>query len=355
MGTSLAVVDKELTNRLPMFQQVLPPSVSPQRLMRTVMMSCERTPRLLDCTPQSIVNAATTAAVLGLECDGVTGQGFLVPYGNVATFQVGYKGYNTLAARSGYTINGGVVREQDEFDYMLGTGGYVRHKPLMNGTKRRIVAAWATAESHGRPNIVVVMSIEEVEQIKAKSAGARKKDSPWNDLNGPGYPAMVEKTAKRRLARSMPLSVMQQAVALEEAHEQGGAAFLTPDGTMRTVGSASAAPGPESKGTINDSQPAEILTPANGGGDPFAEEQAADAPLPVIAFPACKTMNEFKRYSDDFLSTASAPEAKAWEQHFREKLSSMSSHQRQDVRDVAADLLETYGQITNPTQHQEAA
>lgn len=355
MGTSLAVVDRELTARLPMFLQVLPPSVSPQRLMRTVMMSCERTPKLLECSPQSIVNAATTAAVLGLECDGVTGQGFLVPYGGVATFQVGYKGYNTLAARSGYTINGGVVREGDEFDFQLGTGGYVRHKPLLNGTRRRIVAAWSTAESNGRPNIVVVMSIEEVEQIKAKSPGARKKDSPWNDLNGVGYPAMVEKTAKRRLARSMPLSVMQQAVALEEHAEQGHAAYLTPDGGMRTVGAASVAPGPVSGGTISDNQPAEILSPANGGGaqtgDPFSDQPET---LPVIAFPNCKTINEFKQYSEQFLETANAPEAKAWHIHFAEKLQSMDGHGRQEVRDIAFDLLETYGKIVNPGAREAA-
>ena len=264
MGTSLAVVNRELTARLPMFLEVLPPQVSPQRLMRTVMMSCERTPKLLECSPQSIINAATTAAVLGLECDGVTGQGFLVPYGNVATFQVGYKGFNTLGARAGYTITGEVVREGDEFDYQLGTGAFVRHKPLPGPISgRRIVMAWAVAEAHGRPNIVVVMPIEEIEQVKAKSQGARKKDSPWNDLNGPGYPAMCSKTAKRRLARSMPLSVMQQAAALDSAHERGAAAYITPAGDMRVVGEATTVSGPSDDGVIIDDQPEDIMSPAN--------------------------------------------------------------------------------------------
>lgn len=327
MGTNLAVIDKELTARLPMFQQVLPPSVSPQRLMRTVMMSCERTPKLLECTPQSIMNAATTAAVLGLECDGVTGQGFLVPYGNVATFQVGYKGYNTLAARSGYTINGAVVREGDEFDYMLGTGGFVHHKPLLNGTKRRIVATWAVAESHGRPNIVVVMSIEEVEQIKAKSAGARKKDSPWNDLAGPGYAAMVEKTGKRRLARSMPLSVMQQAAALEDVHEAGKAAYLQPDGGMKIVGSGTAAPGPTANGTVSDNQPEDILSPAHGNGDDMSD---ALPPEPSITFPRFNTPRDFNLYSTEFLQTATADQARAWEDNYRDVLNTLRKNPRNE-------------------------
>lgn len=332
MATSLAVIDRELTARLPIFQQVLPPSVSPQRLMRTVLMSIERNPRLLECQPQSIVNAATTAAVLGLEVDGVTGQGFIIPYKGSASFQIGYKGYSTLAARAGYTINGGVVREGDEFDFALGSGGFVRHKPLLvDLARRRIVAAWATAESHGRPNIVVVMSIEEVEAIRARSPGARKTDSPWNDATGPGYAAMVEKTAKRRLARSMPLSVMQQAAALEDAHDRGGAAWLEPGGDLRVVGEAAA--GPAGDGVIVDRQPDDILSPAN-----------------PIAFPSCRTVAEFKSYSEQFLASATPAQADAWEAHYRDKIAAMGQHAREDVRAIAHDLLAEFVRITAPDQ-----
>ena len=326
MGTNLAVIDKELTARLPMFLQVLPPSVTPQRLMRTVIMSCEKTPKLLECTPQSIMNAATTAAVLGLECDGVTGQGYLVPYGNVAQFQVGYKGYNTLAARAGYTITGDVVREGDEFDYKKGTGAFVHHKPLMGVRPgRKIVAGWALAECIGRPPIIEVMSIEDIEQVKARSQGAKKKDSPWNDLAGPGYPAMCGKTVKRRLARSMPLSVMQQAAALEDANETGKAAFLQPGGDMKIVGSASAAPGPGSDGTISDRQPDDILSPAHGD-----DGMGDDPPGPSIAFPRYSSARDFNTYSTEFLQTATAEQARAWEVHYRETLADLRKNPRND-------------------------
>lgn len=327
MGTSLTVIDKELSARLPMFQQVLPPSVSPQRLMRTVMMSVERLPKLLDCTPQSIMNAATTAAVLGLECDGVTGQGFIIPYGNVATFQVGYKGYNTLAARAGYTINGEVVREGDEFDYQLGTGGYVKHKPLLvNTSKRRIVAAWATAESTGRPAIVTVMSIEEILQIKERSRGAKKPDSPWNDANGPGFAAMCSKTAKRRLARSMPLSVMQQAAALEDRLDVGEAAWLEPGGELKTVGGASMADEP-----IRDAQPVDITTPAN--------------PKPAEEWPTFETLGKWADWSiDTFLPGADKVKAKAWHDHFKAQFAKLASLQDDPKwSGYYDDLMRAYG------------
>jgi recombination protein RecT len=91
---------------------------------------------LLQCTPISVIQAATTGAVLGLEADGATGQGYLVPFrrkgrGRFAQWLTGYKGYNTLAARVGLTINGDVVREGDFFDWEKGSAGFVRHKPSL--------------------------------------------------------------------------------------------------------------------------------------------------------------------------------------------------------------------------------
>jgi hypothetical protein len=64
--------------------------------------------------------------------------------------------------------------------------------------------------------------------VKAKSPGAARSDSPWNDP-AIGFPAMCQKTAKRRLARSMPLNVMQQAARMDEAvDEQGAPAWISP-------------------------------------------------------------------------------------------------------------------------------
>ena len=41
-----------------------------------------------------------------LEVDGVTGQAFLIPFKGRAQLVIGYKGFNTLAARSGLTVTG---------------------------------------------------------------------------------------------------------------------------------------------------------------------------------------------------------------------------------------------------------
>lgn len=228
MSTALVAFENQLKPLAPRFADVLPANVKPDRLIRTVVLSVERLPKLLDCDRQSLFNAAMSAAVLGLEVDGVTGQAYLIPFKGRAQLVVGYKGYNTIAARSGITITGAVVREGDAFEYELGSNAFVRHVPTL-GNKGRIVAAWAAATCQSRPPVVHVMGIDELMAVKAKSPGASRSDSPWNDT-AIGFPAMCEKTAKRRLARSLPLNMMHAAARMDEAvDEQGKTAWISPE------------------------------------------------------------------------------------------------------------------------------
>lgn len=227
MANDLAILESQLVPLAPHFAQVLGNRMPVERLTRTILISCERAPKLLGCDRQSLFNAAMSAAVLGLEVDGVSGQAFLIPFKERAQLVIGYKGYNTMGARSGYTITGACVREGDTFEYELGTSPYVRHRPRIIGG--RITHAYATATSLTLTPIVSVLSIDDIIAIKNKSPGAKKPDSPWNEP-AIGFPAMAEKSAKRRLARSMPLNIVQLAARLEEAFdEQGNAAWIHPE------------------------------------------------------------------------------------------------------------------------------
>ncbi len=233
-STELARVEKALTMTMPTMVSLLHGTgVDPERMCRTILVSCERNPALVSADRQSLINAALSASVLGLECDGYTGQAFLIPFKSKVQLIVGYKGYNTLAARAGWTINAAIVREGDEFEFELGSRAFIGHRPkLGNESKRKIIGAWAAATAAGRaPIIQRPLSIDEILAIKAKSPGARKPDSPWNDP-AIGFPAMAEKSAKRRLARSMPLSVMQLAAAMEDHVDRGQATYITPTGTV---------------------------------------------------------------------------------------------------------------------------
>src|SRR5262245_11950808 len=254
---ALMVLEQQMQPLPPRFSQVLGGIMPVERLMRTVMISVERLPKLLECDRQSILNAAMSAACLGLEVDGVTGQAYLIPFKGKAQLVIGYKGFNTLAARSGITITGAVVCEDDQFEYELGSDAFVKHVRKL-GNRGRIIAAWACARAKNRPAVVDVMDIDELMAVKKRSPGAARTDSPWNDP-AIGFPAMCEKTVTRRLARSLPLNVMPYAARLDEAvDEQGTAAWISPDAGVVVEG--------------------EILPPRHSTDTPTAEDLIGSSP-----------------------------------------------------------------------------
>jgi recombination protein RecT len=234
MSNDLAILESQLRPLAPKFSQVLATVMPVERFTRTLIVSCEREPKLLAADRQSLFNAAMTGAVLGLEADGATGQFFLLPFymkkeqRTVVQPCIGYKGFNTLGARSGLTISGGVVREGDEFDYHEGSRPWLHHRrKLGDEHARKIIATWAVASAKDRPPTMKILSITEILAIKAKSP--RGNQAPWSD-DAIGFPAMAEKSAKRRLARDMPLNVFQSAARMEEAfEEQGTPSYIHPD------------------------------------------------------------------------------------------------------------------------------
>src|SRR5262245_56112187 len=106
------------------------------RFKQTVMVCIEKNPNLIECDRQSFFNTITSAAVLQLPMDGVTGQAWPIPFNRRVQLIIGYKGYNSLGARAGMTISGEVVREGDKFEYDLGQG-FISHVPIL-GNKGRI-------------------------------------------------------------------------------------------------------------------------------------------------------------------------------------------------------------------------
>lgn len=241
-GTSLAIVERELTAHLPTLAQALPRtgSLAPERLMRTAIMAAERNPDILNCAMESIVSSTVTAAVIGLEVDGVTGQGFLVPFndrrrGKLCQFMLGYKGYPTIAARSNLSISSGVVRDGDAFDFDVGEG-WVKHKKAGDPAKP-IIWAWAKLAGPGRAPVVKVMSRKEIDVLRNRSKAAASGFSPWSDESGPGFAAMAEKSAIRQIGRNMPViaadASFHRAAELEGVQEGGNLAWLKPDGALQ--------------------------------------------------------------------------------------------------------------------------
>lgn len=214
----------------PELAKVLPNHVTPDRIVRSVVNALANNQYLCtNATPTSVVQAAMTAAVLGLDVDNVTGQGFIVPFKGKAQFIPGYKGYITLAANSGFLVSGDVVREKDQFKYWRGLNPDLQHIPAPGGPSDRgpIVYAYATARSNTMPADFRVLHVEQINKLRDRSEGYKAflngkiKDSPWET----DYDAMAIKTAIRALAPELPLNV-QRAAAIEGAYERGNVTHL---------------------------------------------------------------------------------------------------------------------------------
>ena len=73
--------------------------VTPERMARIALTEIRRNPKLANCSIESLMGAVMECAQLGLE-PGSTGFCWIIPYGQEATFQLGYKGLLQLLWRS---------------------------------------------------------------------------------------------------------------------------------------------------------------------------------------------------------------------------------------------------------------
>lgn len=201
---------------------LLPKHLSAERLLRTVTFATQRTPDLLACTPESILQAAMLAGMLGLEPNTPLGLAYLVPYKNrkkdnrlEAQFICGYKGLVQLAIQSGEirAISSRLVCENDEFDISYGTDERIVHRPIVRGPSGPFVGVYAIARLKSSDQQFEFMTMGEVDVIRAQSKAS--SSGPWVDH----YGEMARKTSIRRLCKTLPLSGDKLAKALA-AHAQ---------------------------------------------------------------------------------------------------------------------------------------
>lgn len=118
--------------------------------------------------PNSILNAAMVAATINLPINQNLGFAYIIPYKNVAQFQMGYKGFIQLAMRSGQfqTLNVTDVRQGElkGFDRLSGQMdfvwadkdrdtlpviGFVAYMKLTNGFEKSFYMTAAELKKHG--------------------------------------------------------------------------------------------------------------------------------------------------------------------------------------------------------------
>ena len=88
---------------------------SPRKIeaFKTRMLKISLNYGLDKCSPESLINCGLQALTLDLPLE--SGQGYIVNYGGQAVFDCGYKGWQVLAKRSGYSVLADAVYSCDEF------------------------------------------------------------------------------------------------------------------------------------------------------------------------------------------------------------------------------------------------
>lgn len=193
------------------FQDVIPKHLSADRLVRVAIVACSRTPKLLLCTPTSVLNSVMQAAQLGLEPGGPLGDAYLVPYKDTCQLIVGYRGLISLARRSGQieSLEAHVVHAKDRFVCKYGLTPVLEHEPDWSENPGPAVAVYAVAKLKDGGTQSEVMTKAQIDAIRGRSRASG--DGPWVS----DYDEMARKTVVRRLCKYLPLSV-ELADALEE-------------------------------------------------------------------------------------------------------------------------------------------
>jgi recombination protein RecT len=198
----------------------LPKHIKPERMIRVVMGAFQRTPKLLECDPNSVMYSILLASSLGLECDGALGDGYLLPYKGQCQFIPGFRGLMKLARQSGIVadISAEVVYEKDHFEYEFGLDQKLKHKRNDDvADPGKLKYAYAVARFRDGERKFVVLNRREIERIKASSQMSSR--GPWVDHEA----EMWKKTAVRRLCKMLPMSSeIQRGIRDEDDLERGG-------------------------------------------------------------------------------------------------------------------------------------
>ena len=179
-------------------KQALPNEGEIVRFMRCLFTQVQKTPKLMDCTKDSLYSCIIQCAQLGIQPDGRLAH--LIPYGKDATVIVDYKGLVELALKSGKVsyVHADVVCDEDEF--VTDMGRIVTHQIDWKKSRGEPFAAYAIAKLTTGDCLCEVMTKDEIEKVRKSSRAG--SSGPWKDH----WSEMAKKTVFRRLCKWLPLT-----------------------------------------------------------------------------------------------------------------------------------------------------
>ena len=174
------------------------------------------------CDAGTILSAGLVAYTLKLPLAPTLGYAYIIPYGDKASFQVGYKGLIQLAIRSGIIADIDVddIREGEYLGRDGETGKpkfqFIEDEDIRE--KAKVVGYRAFFETTNGFRKVVYWSVEKIQKHAkrySKTYGSNSSTNPWRDL----FDVMAKKTVlKQLLSKWAMLSVeLQEALRYDQA------------------------------------------------------------------------------------------------------------------------------------------
>jgi recombination protein RecT len=175
----------------------LPSHMTPDRFARVAITAMTRTPKLFDCTRESLLRCLMDCSSLGLEPDGR--HAHLIPYKDQCTLIVDYKGLIALARRSGdvAVFRAELVKEGDGFTW---ENGVVSHAINWREDRGKTQAVYSYVKFKDGCEDWEVMTLAEVDAIRKRSRAGGS--GPWVT----DFDEMAKKTVIRRHSKRLTLS-----------------------------------------------------------------------------------------------------------------------------------------------------
>jgi recombination protein RecT len=195
----------------------------------SVVNASKNSAQLKRCAPDSIISAAMVAATLDLPINPSLGFAYIVPYGDEAQFQMGWKGYNQLGLRTGQysRMNAAPVYEGQLKKYDPITGDFIYDLAARSSDKIVGYVSYFRL-TNGYESYLYMTMAEILAHAKRYSAAFKKGFGPWVDTQE----AMCLKTVhKLNISKWGPMTQdMELALVLDQGSiKEVGSPIQYPD------------------------------------------------------------------------------------------------------------------------------
>lgn len=284
------------------------------RMLKLCINAVKKTPRLMQCDPQTVLGAMMTSAALGLEPNTIQQQAFLIPYKKRAKiddkwvdvfecqFQVGARGFVTLAYRSPHikSLAAEAIHDGDRFEHEIGSSTFLRYAKSLR-ERGTLIGSFSHVLMAEGGESVCILPLDEILKIREKSETFRSLSRAVANAESPKDKAKAEeqlaetpwvmweddmatKSAIKKHAKLLPIAAGDALVAAAEIDNKADVsgntidmrAMTDVDAVRAVVGDGMAVPAIEHQAAETfDFPPPDRREPVH-----VDQEQATTAPAP---------------------------------------------------------------------------